>query len=111
MFTKNKVLLTGYVGNDPKIVVFENGGKNASFSLATKNNYTNQAGDKIEETDWHNIVVKGNSAIIVEKYIKAGTYVSVEGVLRYRSYEDKNNIKVNVTEIIATDILFFNSKD
>ena len=75
----NKHLLIGHIGNDPEIVNLENGNKIAKFSLATNETYKNKAGEKVSETDWHNIVVFGKQSEIVEKYFKKGSKMLIEG--------------------------------
>ncbi len=102
---RNKVQLIGNLGNDPQIFLFENGNKKASVSLATNESYTNKAGEKVEQTQWHNIVFFGKSADIVERFLSKGSEVAIEGKLTSRSYEDKEGDTRFVTEIIANEML------
>lgn len=97
----NKVILLGNVGKDPDVRYPAQGQVVATFSLATSDRaYTNAAGVKVpERTEWHNIVAWGKNAEVIEKYVKKGTKLYIEGKLRTRTWEDKNAIKRYVTEI------------
>ncbi len=105
----NKAILIGNVGRDPDVKYFDNGNSQASFTLATnERGYTLANGTQIpERTDWHNIVIRRDQVPFVEKYVKKGSSVMVEGKIRYRDYE-KDGIRRYVTEIIADRIEFFN---
>jgi single-strand DNA-binding protein len=100
---KNSVQLIGRLGNDPEVKNFDSGKKLASFSLATNDKYTNNKGEKIEETMWHNIVVWGKKADIVESYLKKGAEIAMEGKLINRSYE-KDGEKKYITEISLNEL-------
>ena len=106
----NKALLYGNVGGDPKITNLESGKKVAKFSLATNKTYSNSAGEKITETQWHNIVLWGKLAETAEKYVKKGSSLIVEGEINYRSYENKDGITIYVTEINGQNMHFAGSK-
>lgn len=95
--------LIGRLGKDPEIKVF-NDKKKASFSLATTDTYKNQKGERVEETQWHNIVIWGALAGVVEKYLKKGNEVALEGKLIHRVYE-ANGEKRFITEINVDDLL------
>lgn len=84
----NKTILVGRVGRDPEIHEFPTG-KLATFSIATTEKYTDKSGEKQESTEWHNIIVNGKLADVVEKYVKKGDLVYVEGKIKYQKYEDK----------------------
>ena len=101
----NKVILVGRLGKDPE-VRFTSGGKAvANFSLATDESYKDAQGEKQKKTEWHNIVVWGNSVeAFVQKYLHKGDMVYVEGKLQTRSWEDKEGNKKYTTEINVTDI-------
>ena len=105
----NKVILIGNVGKDPEIRRFENNIK-ASFSLATSETYTPKGGEKVTQTEWHNIVCWRRLAEITENYIKKGSQLLVEGKLRYRSYDDKDGNKRYVVEIEADNIQMLGRK-
>ncbi|MDT0685227.1 single-stranded DNA-binding protein [Autumnicola psychrophila] len=102
---RNKVQLIGHVGNDPEIVNLESGKKLAKFSIATNESYKNSKGEKITDTQWHNIVAWGKTAELIESYVPKGKEVGIEGKLTTRSYEDKEGIKRYVTEVICNEIL------
>jgi len=75
----NKVILLGYLGKDPEIQHFDSGVKKAAFSLATTETYKNKEGNKVEQTEWHNIVLWRNLADVAEKYLKKGAQIYIEG--------------------------------
>lgn len=102
---KNKVQLIGNLGNDPEIVDLETGKKLAKFSLAVNESYKNSDGEKVESTNWFNIVAWGKSAEIVEKILVKGSEVVIDGKLSSRSYEDKDGQKKYVTEIVLNEFL------
>ena len=105
----NKSILIGNVGKDPDIRYFDSGICVASFSLATsERGYTLQNGTQVpERTDWHIIVCKGDQAKFVEKWVKKGASLYIEGKIRYRQYEDKEKVKRYVTKIFADKVEFF----
>jgi single-strand DNA-binding protein len=107
----NKVILIGNVGKDPDVHYFDSKSANAKFTLATsERGYTLANGTQVpEKTEWHNIVARRNQAQFVEKYVKKGSSLLVEGKLTYRDYTDNTGVKRYVTEIIADRIEFYNS--
>ena len=107
----NKVLLIGNVGKDPDVRYFDNGQAVASFPLATsERGYTLANGTVIpERTDWHNIVVRRDQVAFVEKWVRKGSGLYVEGKIRTRSYDDPNGMKRYVTEIHADRVEFYNT--
>lgn len=102
---KNKVQLIGNLGNDPEMVILENGNKLAKFSIATNETYKNTDGEKVTDTQWHNIVAWGKTAEIVENYLVKGKEVVIEGKLISRSYETKEGEKRYITEIKCNELL------
>jgi single-strand DNA-binding protein len=102
---RNSVQLIGNLGQDPEIVNLESGSKLAKFSLATTDSYRNAKGEKIEDTQWHNIVAWGKTAEIVETYLVKGKQVAVEGKLIHRSYETKEGEKRYITEIKCNEVM------
>jgi single-strand DNA-binding protein len=106
---RNSVQLIGRLGKDPEVKDFENR-KKASFSIATTESYKNQKGEKIEDTQWHNIVIWGKLAGIAEKYLKKGHEVAVEGKLIHRVYE-ANGEKRYITEINVNDLVMLGNKN
>ncbi len=101
----NKVILVGNLGKDPEVRTIPNGALVARFSIATSETYTNKEGQKVENTDWHNVVLWRGLASVAEKYLKKGNKVYIEGKLRNRQYEDKDGNKKYTTEVEATDML------
>jgi single-strand DNA-binding protein len=105
---RNSVQLIGRLGKDPDVKDF-NEKKKASFSIATTDSYKNQKGEKVEDTQWHNVVIWGKLAGVAEKYLKKGNEVAIEGKLIHRVYET-NGEKRFVTEINVNDILMLGGK-
>ena len=106
---RNSVQLIGRLGNDPEIRTFESGKKMASFSLATNEVYYNNDGDKVEDTQWHNIVAWGKKADLAENYLKKGSEIALEGKLLSRSYE-KEGVRKYITEISLNELLMIGKK-
>ena len=102
---RNKVQLIGHVGQDPEIKTFEGEKKLANLSIATKEVYKNEKGEKVEETQWHRITAWGKTADIIEKHVVKGKEIAVDGKLRHRSYDDKNGDKKYITEIIVSELM------
>src|SRR5690606_10107117 len=102
---RNRVQLIGNLGNDPEIINLESGKKLAKLKLATNENYTNDKGEKVTDTQWHNIVAWGKSAELAEKYLTKGKELAIEGKLTHRTYEDKNGEKRYYTEVVANELL------
>jgi single-strand DNA-binding protein len=107
---KNKVQLIGNLGNAPEVKTLEGGNKLARLSLATNETYKNAKGEKITETQWHNVIAWGKTAEIVEKYLTKGAEVLVEGKLVNRNYTDKDGNKRYVTEVQANELLMLSKK-
>ncbi|MGD0710608.1 MAG: single-stranded DNA-binding protein [Bacteroidales bacterium] len=106
----NKVILIGNLGKDPEVRSLENGTKVASFSLATTESYKNKEGQKVDQTEWHNIVMWRGLAEVAEKYLKKGGQIYLEGKIRSRSWDDKEGNKRYTTEIIADTFTMLGSK-
>jgi single-strand DNA-binding protein len=102
---RNHVQLMGRLGQDPEIINLDSGKKLAKFSLATNDNYTNAKGEKVENTDWHNIVVWGKTADVVENYVTKGQEIIIGGKLTTRSYETKAGEKRYITEVVCRDLV------
>lgn len=109
MSLRNKVTLIGRTGKEVEIVQFENG-KLAKVSLATSDHYTNALGEKVEETQWHHLVAHGKLADIMEKYVEKGKEIAVEGQIKYKTYEDKDGVKRNFTEIRVDELVLLGGK-
>jgi single-strand DNA-binding protein len=102
---KNRVQLIGHVGNDPEIKTFEGGKKVVNLTIATNDNYKNDKGEKVEQTEWHKVVAWGKTAEVIEKYVTKGKEIAIDGKLTHRSYEDKNGEKRYVTEVVANEVM------
>ncbi len=102
----NKVILIGNLGKDPEVRSLENGAKVASFSLATNEIFKGKDGNKVEQTEWHNIVVWRGLAELAEKYLKKGSQIYLEGKIKSRSWDDKEGVKRYTTEIVADAMTF-----
>ena len=107
---RNKVQLIGNLGQAPEIVTFENGNKLAKFSLATNETYKNAKGEKQVETQWHNLIAWGKTADIVEKYVKKGQEIAVEGRIIYETYEAKDGTKKHATKIQINELVMLGKK-
>lgn len=107
---RNKVTLIGNLGNDPEIKSFDGNKKMVKLSVATNEYYKNNKGERVNETQWHNIIAWGKLAEISERYLKKGAELAVEGKISTRSYNDKEGNKRYTTEIIASDILLLGGK-
>ncbi|TCK83166.1 single-stranded DNA-binding protein [Albibacterium bauzanense] len=105
----NKVILVGHLGKDPEVRHLDNNVTVASFPLATSETY-NKDGKRIEQTEWHNIVMWRGLAEIAEKFLHKGKLVYIEGKIRTRSYEDKENVKRYTTEIVADNFTMLGRK-
>ena len=106
---RNSVNLIGRLGKDPEVKTFGSSQK-ASFSIATTDSYKNQKGEKVEDTQWHNIVIWGKLADVAGKYLKKGAEVAVEGKLIHRAYETDKGEKKFVTEVNVNDFLMLGAK-
>ena len=101
----NKVILVGNLGKDPEVRHLESGAVVANFPLATSETYKDRkTGERITQTEWHNVVIWRGLAEVAEKYLKKGSSVYVEGKLRTRSWDDKEGNKRYTTEIVADNM-------
>jgi single-strand DNA-binding protein len=106
----NKVILVGNLGKDPEVRHLEGGASVANFTLATSEYYKDKSGSRIEQTEWHNIVVWRGLADVAEKYLKKGMTVYIEGKIRTRSY-DKDGVKHYKTEIVGDALTILSKKE
>lgn len=106
----NKWIGHGNCGSDPKIINMEGGKKVAKFSFATNKSYTNNSGEKVTETQWHQVIFWNKNADLCEKYVKKGSSLIIEGEISYRSYENKEGQTIYITEIIGHNMHFTGSK-
>ena len=97
----NKVILIGNLGKDPEVRYLDNGVAVANISLATSENYKNKQGERVTQTEWHDIVLWRGLAEVAEKYLKKGSSVYVEGKLRTNKWVDKDENTRYKTEILA----------
>jgi single-strand DNA-binding protein len=109
MIGVNKVILVGYVGQDPTIRYLENGRTQATFSLATHDTYKNKEGQKVRTTEWHRITLWTPLAEIAEKYVTKGKQIYLEGRLANRSYRDKVGDIKELTEIVGEKLVLLNT--
>lgn len=106
----NKAIIVGNLGRDPEIRYTQGGSPVCQLSVATTRAYTNKNNDRVEETEWHRIVVWGKSAEHCNNYLSKGRQVYVEGRIQTRSYEDKEGIKRYSTEIVADTVQFLGGR-
>lgn len=107
---KNSVRLIGNIGNEPEIKTFDSQKKMAKLSLATNESYKNEKGERITDTQWHNLVAWGSTATLIEKYVKKGQEIAIEGKLTNHQYTDKDGTKRYVTEVLVSEVLLLGAK-
>jgi len=108
---RNTVQLIGNLGMAPEVKTLDSGKKLAKMSIATNEKYKNAKGELIKETQWHNLIAWGKTADIIEKYLKKGSEVAIEGKLINRNYTDKEGLKRYITEIQVNEILILGTKE
>lgn len=106
----NKVILVGNLGKDPEVRHLEGGAVVAKFPLATSETYKTKEGQRVDQTEWHNVVMWRGLAESAEKYLRKGSLVYLEGKIRTRSWDDKEGNKRYATEIIADTMTMLNSR-
>ena len=106
----NKAILIGHVGNDPEVRHLEAGTPVANFRLATSETYKNREGERVTQTEWHNVVVWRGLAEVVEKYVTKGQLLYIEGRIRIRAWDDKDGNKRYTTEIVADNLQMLGRK-
>ena len=107
---RNRVQLIGHLGMNPEVKTLDSGKKLAKFSLATNDSYTNANGEKIEDTEWHNVIAWNKTADLVESYLEKGKEVALEGKLTTRSWEDEKGNKKYITEVVCSEIMLLGAK-
>ncbi|HEX2094596.1 MAG TPA: single-stranded DNA-binding protein [Longimicrobiaceae bacterium] len=107
----NKAIIIGNLGSDPEVRTTGSGSRVAQFSVATSRRWTTASGEQQEKTEWHRIVVWGKLVDVVEKYLKKGQQVYVEGEIQYRQYEDKEGVTKYSTEINARELMMLGGRD
>jgi single-strand DNA-binding protein len=109
--TLNKVMLIGHLGDEVKMHYFEGGNCIGRFPIATNESYTNrQTGEKVTNTEWHNIVVRNKAAEVCEKYLSKGDLIYIEGRLKTRQWQGEDGVTRYTTEVQATDFTFLSNK-
>ncbi|HAQ69342.1 MAG TPA: single-stranded DNA-binding protein [Flavobacteriales bacterium] len=108
---RNRVQLIGNLGMDPEVKSFDKDKKMAKISIATNEVYYNAKGEKVQDTQWHNIVMWGKTAEIAEKYLKKGQEIAVEGKLVNRSWETKEGDKRYATEVVVSELVMLGKKE
>ncbi len=109
MLGVNKVILIGNLGKDPELRYTPGGQPVATFSLATTERWNDKNGQRQDRTEWHNIVVWGKLAELVNQYLKKGRSAYVEGKITTRSWDDRDGVKKYRTEIVANQVQFLGS--
>lgn len=107
---KNKVQLIGNLGADPEIKTLDSGTKMARFNMATNESYRNAKGEKVTDTQWHQVIAWGKSAELAEKFLFKGTEVAIEGKLVNRVYSTKEGEKKYITEVQLNEMLLLGDK-
>ncbi|QTE40172.1 single-stranded DNA-binding protein [Mucilaginibacter sp. P25] len=102
---RNSVRLVGNLGMDPEVKVFDSNKKMVRLSIATNESYKNDKGEKITDTQWHNLIFWGTQAKLAEDLLKKGDELAIEGKLTNRNYTDKDGIKRYVSEIVVNEFL------
>lgn len=106
----NKVILVGNLGKDPEVRHLDNGRAVANFSIATSESYKNKAGERVTNTEWHNVVLWTPLAEIAERFLKKGNQVYIEGKLTTRSWDDQEGNKRYTTEVVGREMTLLGSR-
>jgi single-strand DNA-binding protein len=107
----NKVILVGNLGKDPEVRYLDENTPVANFSVATSDSYKDRNGNRVDTTEWHNVVLWRGLAQVAEKYLKKGSRIYVEGKLRTRSWDDKDGNKRYTTEIVADQMVMLDGRE
>ena len=107
----NKVILVGNLGKDPEVRHLDNGRAVANFSMATSETYKNRQGERVTNTEWHNVVLWTPLAEIAEKFLKKGNQVYIEGKLTTRSWDDQDGNKRYTTEVVGREMTLLGSRE
>lgn len=111
MSSVNRVMLIGHLGRDPETRYTQSGDAVCTFSIATSENWKNKNGERVEHTEWHNIVLYRKLAEIAQQYLVKGKQVYIEGSIRSRKYQDKNGVDRTAYEVIGIGMKMLGSKD
>jgi single-strand DNA-binding protein len=107
---KNSVRLIGHIGQNPEVRSLNSGKKLAKFSIAINESYRNDTGERITDTQWHNVTAWGKQAELVEKLLKKGSEVAIDGKLNNNSYTDKDGVKRYATDIVLNEFSLIGPK-
>ena len=107
---RNSVTLIGHLGAAPEFKEFDNANTLATFSMATDESYKNKKGEKVEHTEWHNLVVWGSKAKAVRDILKKGSHVMIEGRLTTETWENKEGVKQYKSQIVVNEFLALDKK-
>ncbi len=107
----NKVILVGNLGKDPEVRHLDNGRAVANFSMATSETYKNRQGERVTNTEWHNVVLWTPLAEIAEKFLKKGNQVYIEGKMTTRSWDDQDGNKRYTTEVVGREMTLLGSRE
>ena len=107
---RNKVQLIGRLGKDAETITFDDGKVKARFSLATNEHFRNKEGEKVERTQWHDVVAWGGLAEVAGQHLRKGLEIAVEGRLTYRTYEDGEGQTRSITEVVANEMLMLEKR-
>ena len=107
----NKVILVGNLGKDPEVRHLDNGRAVANFSMATSETYKNRQGERVTNTEWHNVVLWTPLAEIAEKFLRKGNQVYIEGKLTTRSWDDQDGNKRYTTEVVGREMTLLGSRE
>lgn len=107
---RNSIQLIGHLGKDVELTEFDSGKKKVSFTMATNDFYKNTEGEKVQETQWHNVIAWGKLAELMDKYLAKGSEVLLKGKLVHRSYQDKTGNTRNISEVIADEMVLLDKK-
>ncbi|HLS11948.1 MAG TPA: single-stranded DNA-binding protein [Flavobacteriaceae bacterium] len=102
--------MIGHVGNDPEVQNLESGSKLVKLRLATNESYRNKEGERVTQTEWHNVVAWNKTAEIIENYVTKGKEIGVNGRLTTRTWEDKDGNKRYFTEVVCNEVLLLGGK-
>jgi single-strand DNA-binding protein len=108
---RNRVTLIGRLGKEPEVRTIEGNKKVVRMSLATNGDYINKDGEKVKDTQWHNLVVWGKLCDMCEKYLTKGKEIAVEGKIIYRYWDDKQGVTHSLTEINVIDLLMISPRE
>ena len=107
---RNKVQLIGRLGKDAETITFDDGKVKARFPVATNEQFRNGEGEKVERTQWHDVIAWGGLAEVAGQYLRKGAEVALEGRLTYRTYEDGEGQTRYITEVVANELLMFEKR-